>query len=128
MQLDLTDLKPEEAALSIGGKEYALKRVTLNTRIWLEKRFKKGELKEIFSEHKLAEISEIAYHLLKDKTDFPTLEVFCESFSSMNEIVALMMALLKTIGISEPVLKNLTDTDQGNVQSPSEQTGAQFST
>lgn len=127
MKLDIQDLQPEEAVFEVSGKPgklYTLNKLTLRGRIWLNKRFTQEQIKSMFETQNIGDVSEIAYYLLKDKSDFPTLEEFQDSFVTQKDFVALMKSLLATIGISEPVMQELSkEYDSGNVPSPVAPTG-----
>jgi hypothetical protein len=130
--INLDDLKPAEATFVLSefpGKTFTLKKFSLAARIWVNQRFGKDNIPKIFERQSLSEISEIVFYLLKDKATIPTLEDFQENIVTQKDNVAVMQALLTTIGISEPVIENLKKSiDQGNAPSLSQPTGAQSTT
>lgn len=118
--LDINDFTPEKAELKLAdkpGKTYTLNKVTLRRRIWIQNKFNEDKIREIFERNSLPEISEIAYYLLEEKTDFPTIEDFQDAVVTKQDFINLTKALLTTIGISEPALNKLLDEEkksQGN--------------
>lgn len=126
MKLDLNDLQPAEAPFSLSnGKTYTLKKFTLATQIWLQRKFGQENIQGIFTELKIPEISEIVFYLLKDKQDFKTVEDLQENIVTQKDRVELIQALLTTIGLSQPVLEKLNESE---AQSPSQPIGAQATT
>jgi hypothetical protein len=133
MKLELSDLKPIDAKLVLSEKPglvFTLGKITLRVRIWLKDRFEKDALAHIFSDQSLAELSEIAYYLLKEKTEFPTLESFQDAIVTQEDIQNLMKAVFETVGISEPLIDKIAAETlkeaqaQGNAESLSPPTGA----
>lgn len=114
MALKLEDLQPREATFSLSehpDKPFVLKKLSLATQVWLRDRFGADKIKGIFENQSLPEISEIAFHLLKDKTVTPTLESLQEAVVTQADRIALIKALLQTVGISQPVLDKLNEED-----------------
>lgn len=131
MKLDISDLKPTEAILKLSDhpdKDFVLKKISLATRIWLKENFEEAALPGIFENKNLSEISKIAYQLLKDKQTFPTLESFQEAIVTHADFVALVQAMLTTIGISEPVYKRLVQEAEAEGKVDAPLTGAQSTT
>lgn len=118
MQLDLNDLRPVEAEFRLSNdRVYRLKKMSLDVNIWLTRKFKPDELSDIFLKQKLPEMSRIAYYMLKDKTDFPSLKSFREAVVTLGDKVALVQAIIESVGISKPLMKKLSAEEvksQGN--------------
>jgi hypothetical protein len=127
--LKLEDLIPQSAEihLSSTGKSYKLRPFSLEDEAWLSRRFGK-DLPAIFSEMRMADIAEIAFHQfeLEDKRQFVAQEVtivdeagnertermggavlFRMMIRGLKEKNELYAALLQTIGISRPVQDQL---------------------
>lgn len=132
MKLDLNDLRPAESSLTLSekpGKTYTLKKISLATQIWIRNRFGTEKIQGIFENQSLPEISEIAHHLIKDKTDFPTVESLQEAIVTQQDRINLLTAMMQTVGISQPILAKLTEAQaEGNALSPSPPTGANSTT
>lgn len=134
MKLDLNDLRPQEAKLELSehpGKTYVISKITLRVQIWLNERFGKEKISEIFTNASLPEIAEIIYYLVKDKTDFPTLPEFLDAVVTQQDRVNLMTAMMQSVGISQPLLKKLSEDEapaSGNAPSPSLPIGANSTT
>lgn len=121
MKLDLNDLKPKECLLELSdfpGKKYTVKKFSLAMQIWMRDRFGPEGIGGIFKNQKLPEISEIVHHLLKDTSDFPTLESFQEAIVTQQDRVNVLTAVLETIGISQPVIKKLSDDAEKKTRPP----------
>lgn len=123
--LKLEDLKPQTALLklsTLGETELTLKVFSLADRIWLQQKYGKAEIEGIFSEQRLIEMAEIAHHLLVDKTQFKTFLEFADKIVTIQDQIELTQALLKTIGIDEPLIKKLAAEMEGkespNVEAP----------
>lgn len=132
MKLNLSDLKPEEATFTLDDfpdKTFTLKKFSLNAQLWMNERFGVDQVKGIFENRRLGEISELVFFLLKDKSVITSLEAFREAITSNRDRVAMMGALLKTIGISQPVMDKLKEgVETGNAESLNQLIGAQSST
>lgn len=132
MKLNLNDLKPEEAVFELSefaGQKFTLKKFSLNAQLWMNERFGVEQVKGIFENRRLAEISEVVFFLLKDKSVITSLEQLREAIVTNQDRVAMMGALLKTIGISQPVMDKLKeDVEKGNAESLNQLIGAQSST
>jgi hypothetical protein len=122
MNLKLEDLVPMEVTFKLsskGDKEYTLKRFSLREQIWIRNKYGSVErVQQIFKTMDLVAISEIAHHLLKDKTDFPTFLDFAECIITHEDKVAVMKGMLSTIGISQPLFDKI---EQEEIQKQAEQ-------
>ncbi len=63
---------------------------------------------KIFQNQRIGDISEIAYYLIKDKTGLLDLISFQEQIITQQDRVNLIKALLETIGISQPIVAEIT--------------------
>lgn len=120
MKLDLNDLVPAEAHFQLSAnptKRHTLKKFSLRATIWAQEKFGPDGLKDVFEHRNLPQISELAYYLLKDKTDFPTIDDFQEAINTQADRVALIIAILATIGMSQPLIDKLAKNEEpGNAQ------------
>jgi hypothetical protein len=125
----LEDLIPEGAEITLKktGKTYRLKPISLSDELWLNKTFG-AELDSIFRQIKMKEVCRIVFHQLEDedKEDFLARDVTIINeegekathriggaellfilISGYKEKLEIFEALLKTIGISRPVMEKL---------------------
>lgn len=112
INLKLEDLKPAEASFTLSdrpGKTYVLRKFSLAERIWINNRFGKEKISAIFETQSLPEMAEIAHHLLKDGSEFPTFLDFAKAIVSIPDQISLTKALLSTIGIDDALIKTLSD-------------------
>jgi hypothetical protein len=129
MKLDLKDLLPEDSNLELSGKQFTLNKMTLRGRIWMQKKFTEDKIKQIFSDLSFEEISEIAYFLLKEKDQVKSVEDLQDLVVTQQDRVNLIQSMMATIGLSEPVVKKLSEsTAPGNEESLSQPTGANTTT
>jgi hypothetical protein len=125
MKLNLEDLKPAEAAFILSekpGKTYLLRKFSLAERIWCKRRFG-DKIGEVFETQNIGEMAEIAHHLLKDKSEFPTFLAFAECVVTVQDQIALTKALLLTIGIDDAIIKQLVakpEAESPNAESPNQ--------
>lgn len=130
MELTLADLKPEESTFALSGAQgtVTLRRLSLAVNVWLEKHYTSEQLKDIFSNQKIGEMSRIVYYLVKDKTQFPTLKSFREAVITNEDRVAMMTAMIKSVGVAQPIIDKLMheETEKKKVQNP--QTGRKSTT
>lgn len=116
MKLELSDLVPAEATFQLTekpGKIYTLKKFSLAEQIWAKQRFG-DRLGQILEKVELEGIAELAHHLLKDKTDFPTFMDFAECIVTHKDKLGIMTALVGTIGVSQPILDRLAQEESQN--------------
>lgn len=132
MKLSIKDLKPKEATFKLDsypGVTFTLKKFSLNAQLWMSEQFGDENVQGIFEQQKLKEISHLAFFLLKDKSVLPTLEAFREAVTSHEDRAGMLMALLETIGISQPIIDELAKELEGNADAPAElPTGAKSTT
>jgi hypothetical protein len=131
--IKLEDLIPEEVDLKIGAKTYTLRKLNLQDEIWLNKTYG-TKLEDIFGNVEFEFISKIIFRLLKDKTDFAAEELdepqydddgniisqttkitgpekIMRALSGVHEKQDAYFALMSTIGISRPVLDEMTEEE-----------------
>lgn len=125
-------LKPKESTFrlkSAKDKVFTMNPITLADEVWLDETYGQEKIQKIFNDMNIKEISRIVFRLLKteDKLFFKPQDVLfvnengeseeiklggVELLRSMvignEEKLALMMALLENIGISRPVLDELS--------------------
>lgn len=125
MKLDLHDLKPQEATFTLSekpGKTYTLVKMSLRVQIWVNERFGKERVTNILGNASIPELSEIVYFMVKDKTDFPTLESFQECIVTQGDRESMLAAMITSVGISQPVLEKMSK-DYDDEKKNLEQTG-----
>lgn len=126
-RMELTDLFPETGTFklkSTGDHEHRLRPVNLIDRAWITRTFGEGNvLQAMFEKSDFASITKLVFYLLEDKSPFPAGEIddlgenfevvkrkvagperIMQAIVSPAEQIAVMKALLKTIGVSEPML------------------------
>lgn len=136
--INLEDLTrtPSEFTLS-NGKKFTLRPCNLADESWMQRTFGK-DLEMIFKEIKVEEISRIVFHMMEpeSKAEFSPVEikeVDEDGITSITKIggvalfrtlvvdtkdkMAILQALLETIGVSRPVQDQLM-TDQQEKKSP----------
>lgn len=112
MPLNLLDLVPKETEFELStmpGVKITLCRWSLRVRAWALERHTPEGLQEIFSKQKINEIADMAFFMLKDKTQFKSKDEFLDAISSMQDQLNLIMALLGAVGIGEPEVKKISD-------------------
>lgn len=129
-KINLKDLCPEDAVINLEGKEYTLRKINLEDEAWLLNEFG-DRLESVLKEVNMLEISKIVFRQLRNKSDFvaqsqteidqdgievtTTLggyKLLLKKISGINEKLSIYKALLKTIGISRPILDQLDIDDQ----------------
>lgn len=156
-KLKLTDLFPETGVFTLSGTgdhEHRLRRVSMEDRAWIAQNVGDEQaVEKAFATSDLHSLSRLVYHLLEDKTPFASEEreewnedgellgtrkfggvrKLRASIAGVADHIAVMKALLKTIGISEPILddlqKDLTEAEAAEKKrSPKKSTGKKSST
>ena len=111
--LNLADLSPQEATLELStcpGKPLTLCRWSLRIRTWAQTKYGSEGLKNIFEKHQIVEIADMVYFMVKDKTAYPTLDSFLDAVVTTQDQINMIMAMLKTIGMGEPEIKQVADS------------------
>lgn len=134
-ELKLEDLAPVMGEMELSrrpGVKLHLKPVSLRTQIWMKQRFTNDEIEGIFERVKFPEISEIVFHLLVEKDQFPQgLEDFQDAILTQADRVSMLRAIFHCVGVSQPVIdKTLQEYDEKNAHRLSQvvSTGAPSST
>lgn len=129
--IGLEELIPSEAQFDMNEKTYTLRKINLEDQVWMKAKY--GErLDEIFEKLPLKEVCEIVFHLLpnEQKADFAfkVVEEYDDDgkmtevektgpaqvrscISGIGQQIKLVKALLKTVGISQPILDRLAEDD-----------------
>jgi hypothetical protein len=134
MSLNLEDLQPQEAEFELSaykGVKFTLRPFSLRSRIWLGKRFTQDQIKGIFEEQRMEEISELVFFQLKDKSVLKSVEDLQDAVQTQSDRIAMMQAMLTTIGISQPVIEQLAKRELEKNEaslSQNQPTGAQSTT
>lgn len=122
MDLKIEDLIPHEATLKLSTIEtpLILRPWSLRVRIWALGQYTDKGLEKILREQSPKELSEIAFFMLKDesKKHFKDLEHFQDSILSPKDILALSLAVLGTIGMSEPIIEQLVEKQNALNKTP----------
>lgn len=108
--LNLADLVPTEAVFYLSDnpeKPITLCRWSLRVRSWATAKYTPEGLKEIFEKQKIEEIADMAFFMLKDKTQFPNKEAFLDAIVTITDQINIIKALLKTVGIGEPEVEKI---------------------
>lgn len=109
--IDLKTLVPRESQILVKGETYTLGKFSLAVRIWAADEFATDKTKQdglfilsqAIQDFNANTIAKLAYKLLKDKNDFPTLDSFINAFGNeYNIISALLDPIAKSIGVAEP--------------------------
>lgn len=128
-KLNIDQLKPESAIIKVKDKEYELRPVNLSDWSWLQKRFGK-DLNQILTQMPMHELVQIAFRLLKDKSEFVPKEVedhdddgapikrmkngpeqFSELFEGVHGIQDLAKAFLKCVGVKEDAEQSVENSE-----------------
>lgn len=128
--IDLEDLIPMTGEFSLeatGAIVHQLRPITLQDQVWIKDKFGDAQaLQKILEGTKLKELCQLIYHQLLDKSHFRASvvkeindegdeverkitgpEALASCVSTKKEQLAIYKALLKTIGVSEPMLEEV---------------------
>lgn len=144
--------QPGRFTLKSTGQTYTLRPISLADRAWINDKFG-SDLQKIFSEMRGLEIAQIVYHQLDDasKESFQPREVIlwdeetgqkvpqgtkggpsllAMMIEGLGELAQVFEALLKTIGISEPVINEMANQElkKKEMNRPPKPTGGGSST
>ena len=109
--LNLDDLVPREVTFALSdapNKQITLGRWSLRVRAWATEKSTPEGLKEIFEKQKIEEIADMAFFMLKDKTQFQNKDAFMEAIVTIRDQITVIKSLLATVGIGEPEIEKLT--------------------
>lgn len=112
MPLNLMDLVPKETEFTLSSdpaKKITLCRWSLRVRAWAIAKYTSQGLKEIFEQHKIDEIADMAFFMLKDKELFKSKDDFLDAIVTIQDQVDLIKALLGAVGIGEPEFKKIDE-------------------
>lgn len=126
MKLKFDDLVPQSATfkLSTLEKPIVLKPWSLKVRFWALGKYGHERLQTILQTQSLFELCEITYFMMADESKalFKDFDEYTEKVVSTADILALVTALLNTIGISEPMIdeirKELHEREAPKPQAP----------
>ncbi|MFN8741536.1 MAG: hypothetical protein ACK5YR_16545 [Pirellula sp.] len=111
MKLNFEDLVPQRATFKLSTIEskIVLKPWSLKIRFWALKKYGQARLQEIMQNQSLEELCEIAFYMMDEESKvlFKDFDHFTESIQKTEDILAVSMALLNTIGISEPAIEEM---------------------
>lgn len=108
--LTIDDFSPRESTFVLTSAPDApitLTPFSLRVRSWAMATFGADKLKDIFEKQKIEEIAKIAFFMLKDKTRFKSFDDFQEAILTPRDHLALITAVLGSVGISEPKLEEI---------------------
>ncbi len=123
MKLKLEDLIPQyaEIKLSTMTETLVIKPWSLKVRFHVLKKYGQERLQEILATQSLEEICEIIFFMMTDESKalFKDFESFTEKVLTTQDILAITMALLKSIGLSEPAVEELRSQLKESEPAPS---------
>ena len=113
MEIKYEDIRPSESPFKLQNfpdKTFSLRPVSLLDRIWLNENFGQEEIKRIFLQQDFKGIGTIAYQLLKDKEEFPDLNSFFSQIIGPADLLAIITALMKSVGVDNALMKKMGAT------------------
>lgn len=113
-KLTLSDIKPQEFTFKLSSfpdATFTLKKFSLAEQIWAEEKFGENGVTLMLKEQKMFKIAELAHHLLKDKTLFPTFMDFAGGVVTIEDKIEVVRGLLATIGMSQPVIEKIAQQE-----------------
>lgn len=130
MAMTLSDLCPTEATFTLSGMKghvFTLDRFSLFSQKWLAEKYG-DKVKEIFENRHLFELAEVVYFQLKEKNVFPTVDDLLKQIVTHEDRAAIITALLETVGISKPKIKELAKEMDEDLKKKALLTGAKSMT
>lgn len=136
-KFSLEQVIPEQAKLTINGKEYTLRKITLADEAWLKAQ---GQVEKLFESEDSEFFAKLAFRLIEDKSDFPG-EIIktvdddgfpiekritgpqkvLAGLSGPTQKYELLKALCQTLGISRPLFDKIVEENlKKNGMSPEE--------
>lgn len=117
------ELKPQEASIKVGGKDYNLRPFDLAAQVWAYNFFSTEKekdgmkiLADRISDIRDADcILNLTWHLLRRKVDFGSYDNFVKAVEKDQEqgkwnlIVSFYQAVVKTLGASQPDIEELKE-------------------
>ena len=134
LTVNLDDLIPTDVDFELDrrpGEKFTLGAYTLRVQIWASKEFGKEQLQTAIHSKDAVILSQLAWHVLKQKDRFKSYDDFLDAFVTFKDRDTLMKTILATVGLSQPIIEKLAeqlDRQRGNGQSPVQQTGANSTT
>lgn len=126
-KFSLANLQPRMAKFKLSGidKEITLSRFSLRVKIFISEKYGPENVQKIFEEKRLKEISEIAWFMLIEKELFNNdLNKFLDEICTTSDQLNLITALLESIGIAEPELKEIQKSIDENIPKKKAKTGS----
>lgn len=135
-KLDLDDLMPAEATLTLsGGETITLKPFTLREELHFKRLWGQDKLRKAMSGDDIELILALGYHLIKnpaDKEALKTEDDFAQLIVSIKDRKALTSAVLETWGLSqsklEDIEKQMEMAKKAGGENPATPTGASYTT
>jgi len=130
-KFSLANLQPKMAKLKLSGikNDLTLSRFSLRVKIFISEKYGPENVQKIFEEKRLKEISEIAWFMLVEKDLFNNdLNKFLDEICTTEDQLNLITALLESIGIAEPELKEIQKAIDENIPKKKARTGSRRST
>lgn len=108
--ISINDLSPRESSFELCGNTYHLKKFALAAQVWAHDEFATEDekngltvLSQALIELEPSILLKMCYYLLKDKKDFPTLEVFINAFEDHHTVLAVLLKpFSECLGVSQP--------------------------
>lgn len=125
--INLHDLSPRDVTFKLSQMPEAtltLSRWSLRVKAWAMAHYTPAGLKGIFEGRDVPKMAEICYYLLREKNIFPTQDSFFEAICGPKDELAILTAMLGTLGIGEPEIEKINkslpemETPDPNVPSP----------
>ena len=109
-KVSINDLRPSESTFVLSGKTYTLKAFTLAAQVWANDEFSTPEqpnglfnLSDKLQNLDPDAVAKSCYYLLKDKSDFPTLDKFLDALGDHYTILkVLLQPFSNCLGVSQP--------------------------
>lgn len=112
--LSIKDLVPQPAEFELSsfpGVKFKLKKWSLRVKAWAIEKYGAGELQKIMGEMKSVQCAEITFFMMEDeskKVFGNSVDSYMEGINSIPDEVAIHGALLKSMGIGEPEIAQLS--------------------
>lgn len=139
--IELEDLIPATGEFTLQATQdqiHKLRPITLQDQVWINDKFGDGNaLQKILEGTKLKELCQLIYHQLVDKTPFTAKnveeindegdsvrrkvtgpELLAQAIVSKTEQINVYKALLKTIGVSEPMIEEALGSKKKDLPEP----------
>lgn len=112
--IDLSNLIPAKTEFELSrleGKKIKLRHWSLRVRRWAEAKYTSKGLADLFKELQITKIAELSWFMLEDESRalFKDQDDFEDHVASPKDQVALIKALLRTVGIGEPEIKKIDE-------------------